>query len=352
MSDIERRLATIRKIVSIDAIDGADNIVCATVDGWKLVTQKSNNFKPGDLVIYFEIDSYLPCIPMFEFLRKSSYRKMSENEEGFRLKTIKLRGQVSQGLILPVSEFLPGLDVVEGLDVTQTFGVKKWDPPLPAALRGQVKGNFPSFLKKTDQERIQNMFGSLFEKYEATLKLDGSSMTVYSRSVYGEDRPGVGKRVETGVCSRNMELEETEGNAYWTVARKSKLLDILPTIGSYAVQGELMGPGVQGNRENLKELQMYVFDIYDIDRARYLTPYERRMIFNLLREKGCTIEHVPVVAEEVRLNQFNSVDDFLAYADRSSINHPIAEGVVFKSFRSNGNTFKAISNKFLLKEKD
>lgn len=123
--EVTRKLASIRSIVNIEPIDGADNIVCATVDGWKLVTQKSNNFQIGDLVIYFEIDSFLPVTEKFEFLRKSSYRKMGD-EEGFRIKTIKLRGQVSQGLILPLTEF----DITnpeEGLDLTETLRVKKWD---------------------------------------------------------------------------------------------------------------------------------------------------------------------------------------------------------------------------------
>ena len=130
MSDIQRKLVSIRKIISIDPIEGADNIVCATVDGWKLVTQKSNNFKPDDLVVYFEIDSFLPINEKFEFLRKSSYKKMGE-KEGFRLKTIKLRGQISQGLILPLSEFsyleeLNNGAFNEGDDLTEFLGVEKW----------------------------------------------------------------------------------------------------------------------------------------------------------------------------------------------------------------------------------
>lgn len=359
MIEGERKLATVRKIVAIDPIEGADNIVKATVDGWSLVTQKSNNFLPGDLVVFFEIDSFLPICEKFEFLRKSSYRKMGD-QEGFRLKTIKLRGTLSQGLILPLSEFKDILDTHlnsdgqsyleivgfnEGDDLTEILGVTKYEKPEnggPGAnLGGKSKGNFPEFLRKTDQERIQNCFGSLFETFETTLKLDGSSMTVYYKD-------GV-----VGVCSRNLDLLEDDVNAFWSVARKKGLIDALMAYGhNIAIQGELCGPGIQHNRENLSELQMYVFDIYKIDSMSYCTPYERGMIFEQLKVNGTTVEHIPIIDPAVKLSDFKRVEDFLNYADRESLNHPIAEGVVFKSVRRNGHCFKAINTNYLLKCED
>ena len=344
MSDIQRKLVSIRKIISIDPIEGADNIVCATVDGWKLVTQKSNNFKPDDLVVYFEIDSFLPINEKFEFLRKSSYKKMGE-KEGFRLKTIKLRGQISQGLILPLSEFsyleeLNNGAFNEGDDLTEFLGVEKWEPPLPAELIGIAKGNFPSFLQKTDQERIQNIYGSIFETFETTLKLDGSSMTVY----YHEG--------EVGVCSRNIDLEDN-GNTFWSVAKSSGVVNALKILGrDIAVQGELMGPGIQGNREKLEKHQFFVFDIFDIKRGSRLVPFMRNQFFEELKAVGMTAEHVPVIDSAIKLNQFLSLESFLDYADKPSLSHKIAEGVVFKSHKKNGSTFKVINNKFLLAEKD
>lgn len=337
--EVTRKLASVRSIANIEPIDGADNIVCATVDGWKLVTQKSNNFQIGDLVIYFEIDSFLPVTEKFEFLRKSSYRKMGD-EEGFRIKTIKLRGQVSQGLILPLTEF----DIAnpeEGLDLTELLGVKKWDPPLPTQLAGTAKGNFPSFLVKTDQERVQNIYKNLQyinDEFEVTLKLDGSSVTVYYNNG------------EYGVCSRNLDLKETEGNTFWETVRGLKLIESLQTLGkNIAIQGELMGPGVQGNRENLKTHSIFVFDIIDIDNQRYLTPEQR---YDMISELNCgLLEQVPFI-DWISLDKFTSVDDYLNYADRASIVHPIAEGVVFKSRNNPRFSFKAINNKFLLKEKD
>lgn len=378
-----RKLATIRKIAAIDPIEGADRIVCATVDGWKLVTQKSNDFQPGDLVVYFEIDSFLPVREEFEFLRPSCFKSTKHLGDGFRIKTIKLKGQVSQGLILPIEEFYDqyardgnwypkdGHTVEyarEGDDLTEWLGVKKWEKPLDPRLAGVARGNFPSYIRKTDQERVQNLFGKLKGKkrqynpetgevtpteeynfdqdarWEATLKLDGSSMTVYYAGVDTEE----GARF--GVCSRNLDLKETEDNLFWKVARSLNLEEHLARIGkNVAIQGELMGPGVQGNREGFAEHRFYVFDIWDIDEQRYLGSSERVLF---LMDNGMShLEHAPHLGF-ISLGNFSSVDDFLTYTDIFSINTKIpAEGVVFKSMDGK-DSFKVINNKFLLNEKD
>ena len=112
-----RKLASIQKIVSLEPIKDADKIEKATVLGWELVVAKKDNFKVGDLVVYCEVDSILPDKPEFEFLR----------ERKFRIKTIKLRGQVSQGICFPLS-ILPKAKYNEGEDVTEVFGARKYDP--------------------------------------------------------------------------------------------------------------------------------------------------------------------------------------------------------------------------------
>jgi hypothetical protein len=154
---MERNLATIRRIKEINPIEGADAIELAVVDGWQVVVAKNVGHQVGDLVVYCEIDSFLPIESEFEFLRKSSYKKMGD-QEGFRLKTIKLRGQISQGLILPysvipIAQFATAADLPEGMDVSEMLGIVKYEPPIPAHLAGKVKGSFPSFLRKTDEER-------------------------------------------------------------------------------------------------------------------------------------------------------------------------------------------------------
>lgn len=350
---MERKLASIRRIKEINPIKDADKIVCAVVDGWELVTQKSNNFKPGDLVVYFEIDSLLPICDEFSWLEP--YRVSAKNSvegEGYRLKTIKLRGQVSQGLILPLEKIddkwfldVPGTGkwaYDEGDDVTEALGVKKYEKPIPAQLAGKIRGNFPSFIKKTDQERIQNCFDDWFfnwkdQNFEVTLKLDGSSFTAYYKK--DEDR--------FGVCSRNLDLIETDDNAFWQVARKLDLETKLRQFDhSVAVQGELMGPGVQGNREKLDELNLYVFDMFNIDTFKYMYSEERI--------KWCTlngIHHVPIIDIHEVFSGFTSVKEFLRYAERPSLNHEQAEGIVFKSIKYPCHSFKVISNAYLVAEK-
>lgn len=371
----ERKLASIRTISEIRPIEGADNIVCAVVDGWELVTQKSNNFKEGDLVVYFEIDSVLPEREEFEFLRDRCYvsAERSVNGAGFRLKTIKLRGQVSQGLIIPIDDvmkrsvhpfnFQPIWSIGEigifnehiqdtvskegAFDLTDLLGVVKFERPLPTQLAGVARGNFPSFIPKTDEERIQNRFKHLMNKWinhrwEVTMKLDGSSFTAYYRS-----HPDI-EGGQFGVCSRNLDLTETEGNSFWQVARDLDLETKMKGLGrNLAIQGELCGPGVQGNREDLSTLHMFVFNIFDIDKQEYLLPAVRR---NICERLG--LNHVPIITENLRLDPTITVRDILDMADGPSLNAKLREGIVFKSWNDPSISFKAISNKWLLKTGD
>jgi len=228
-----RKLATIRTVHETRAIEGADLIELALVDGWKCVTKKGE-FAVGDAVIYCEIDSFLPVQDEFEFLRKSSLKVM-DGREGFRLRTVKLRGQISQGLLLnPV--FL-GRRVAIGEDVTEELGIVKYEPPIPACLGGEVIGGFPAFIAKTDEERIQNLADE-FDSYRGKAfyvseKLDGTSFTAFVHEG------------SFGVCGRNWQLAENASNSQWRVARELNLRARMETFGrSLAIQGELVGPGI------------------------------------------------------------------------------------------------------------
>ncbi len=428
----KRKLVTVRTIDALDPIEGKDIIEVATIEGWKVVVKKGE-FNVGDPCVYFEIDSFLPDgNPAWQFLVDKSSRAF-EGVKGHKLRTIKMGGQVSQGLALPLhalplvqyalckeledpnavwssmsneqraaaQDILDGVDAgteIRDIDFSKLLGVKKYEAPLPAELVGQAQGLFPSFIKKTDQERCQNLkaeiFGyddvivpfsvdglpsdavdSLIAKgvlkevqghagkehvkvlpakadrnalYEVTVKMDGSSMTAFHRDG------------EVGVCSRNLQLKVNDDNKDNTFVRMlidSGLQYVLPTLGNVAIQGELMGPAIQGNRENFKDFRYYVFDIFLIDEGRYATPAERRSMFDRLTDLGVNtvgkVFHVPVLHEAVTLEELGvtSIDDLLKMAEGPSLNHPIREGLVFK--RVDGQfSFKAISNKFLEKEKD
>jgi RNA ligase (TIGR02306 family) len=345
---MERKLATIRKIAHITPIEGADAIEAVRIDGWVCVAKKGE-FRVGDLCVYFEIDSLLPVRPMFDFLAKQGTKKLEDGSEGYRLKTIKLRGQISQGLALPIHLFVEGWETRrEGDDVTEVLGVKKWEPPIPAQLRGQIKGLFPSFIRRTDQERIQNLPEWVTRhrgvRFEVTIKLDGSSMTVYHNAG------------EVGVCSRNLDLKEDETNSFWKVANRHNIHGHLKALGfNLAIQGELMGEGVQDNHEKLIGQDFYVYDIWDIDRQCYLENRERYGILEALRSQGCDLKHVPVVHESISaFETWTIMEDVLEAANGPSLNNPIREGLVFKSIEPvNGEviSFKVISNQFLLARK-
>lgn len=341
-----RKLASIKPITYIKPIEGADAIECAIVDGGWPVVVKKGEYKVGDIAIYLEIDSWVPH-ELAPFLSKGQEPREYNGVKGERLRTVKLRGQVSQGLLLPI-ELTFWRDI--GTDLTESLGIQKWEPPIPAQLQGTMKGNFPHFIPKTDQERCQNLRKDIFEThkdeiYEVTTKLDGSSMTVY---VKGD---------ELGVCSRNIDLKETEGNSFWKAARGQNIADALikyckETGQDIAVQGELIGEGIQGNPEKLKGQRFYLFDIYNVTEGRYLKTNERYNVLKELVASGAIIEHVPIVEQDIRVAQaYESIDDLLEFAEGPSLNPQTKrEGLVFKSWESDF-TFKAISNSYLLKNK-
>ena len=341
-----RKLATIRKIDALRPIPDADAIECAVVGGWTAVVKKGE-FKAGDLAVYCEIDSWIPHA-LAPFLSKGKEPRVFDGIQGERLRTMKLRGQLSQGLLLPMSILtMVDSELFEGLDVSFPLGIVKYEAPIPAQLAGEVKGMFPGWIQKTDQERIQNLKEELDywlreqHAWEVTEKLDGSSMTVYLRDG------------EFGVCSRNLELKPSETNSLWKVAVRNDLeLKLRRADCNLALQGELIGEGIQGNPYKIKGQEFFLFDIYDIDTSKYLTPAERKVFV-----EEHNIKHVPVLAFGAELWDtlgINSIDGILRFAEGKSVMGMIGcerEGVVFKS-KAMQCSFKAISNKFLLKGGD
>lgn len=344
-----RQLASIQKILSLTPIEGADFIEKAEVLGWDLVVKKGE-FAVGDLCVYFEIDSVLPDNEAFAFLKRTP-----DDTKGLRLKTKRMKGILSQGLALPLKVMANfserSLDSFqEEEEVTEIIGVEKYEAPLrysgPPNKRVRMR-TFPSFLPKTDETRIQSVLKVLDEleglPYVITLKLDGSSFTAYNYD---------GKY---GVCSRNMEIDDLneEENFFIKAAKKYNLQEVLPAAGEYAIQGELVGPGVQKNRLQLEEHDMLVFNVYDIRNRKYLDFAEQK---TFCEENG--LKMVPVV--EIGKSFKHTKTSLLELAEgKYEGTKNEREGIVIRpqkemySLRLKGRlSFKAISNKFLLKTSD
>ncbi len=349
MNDMDRKLASIQTITSLSPIPGADNILVAQVLGWQCVV-KREEFKSGDRCVYFEIDSILPIAQWNDHLRKDPAKPL-------RVKTIRLRGQLSQGLALPMN-LLPVGEYELGQDVTELAGVVKYEPVIPAELSGKVKGNFPGFLHKTDEIRLQSVPEVLDEAIAkglvliGTLKMDGTSFTAYRRDA------------DFGVCSRNLDLKETEDNAHWKIARKLKLEEILRSEPrNLCIQGEMVGPGIQGNKMGFKEIDLYLFNLFDIDAGKYLGYAELR--------EFCKKHGLKVVKEVKRIdlcelassrdiNPRCHVSFYLEIANNLTYdNGTPAEGIVWRSACESYSevlkgrmSFKTISNRFLEKYKE
>lgn len=254
----ERKLATIRKIAEVKAIPDADKICAYRVDGWWVV-DSVGKYQVDDLVLYLEVDSFVPH-ELAPFLSKGKEPREFEGVKGERLRSVRLKKQISQGLLLPIPEDTikgAGHLVAEGLDLTEHLGILKWERPMNAQLAGMARGNFPSLVPKTDQDRIQNLTREFAEyqldTWSITEKLDGSSATFYL------DADDV-----FHVCSRNLDLKEDEANSFWKVARKFNIEDIMRRnfMKGMAIQGEMIGEGIQGNQYKV-QLDFYVYDMYN-----------------------------------------------------------------------------------------
>ena len=347
-----RKLASIQTVNAVEPIPNADAIEKIRVLGWWIVAKKGEH-RPGEKLVYCEIDSLLPERAEFEFLRATSFKPAVEVAgetvaAGFRIKTVRLRGQVSQGICFPLSILPPGAPDEEGADVTDALGVRKWEPPLPVGMGGKVKGGFPGFLPKTDETRVQVLEAALLRNrgkaFYVTEKLDGTSFSAFVR------------QGTFGVCSRNLWMDETdEGNLHARVARSLKLDEKLRAARErlgfdLAIQGEVIGPGIQKNKYGLKDVALRVFNVFDLE-AHRLVDHEASLA--LLGELG--LEAVPQLGPLVL---DHTVDALVAFAEGTSRLNPGVqrEGVVLRppaeeydSDIGGRLSFKAINPKFLLK---
>lgn len=365
---MSRKLARIATITSLKPIAEADRIECATIDnGWEVVVTKGKH-TTSEKVVYLEVDSWVPYSLAPFLTPKNQTPKQYNKVEGNRLRTVRRKGQISQGLVMALGDIDPSYWAVDlqggktlrfkdvpwehGADVTEELSVQKYEPPIPTCLSGKVEGAFPSFIRKTDQERCQNLHDEIFvanysNLYEVSVKLDGSSCTIFIKD--GEVR----------LCSRNWEIKYNPDNTFWRCAETAGWVDSLKAFytaqgRNLALQGEVCGPGIQGNNEKLEKPTFFLYDAWDIDNQCYLSPSARALLLYQLKEyspKSNDMLHVPILDQGKLLEELNvcTLQDLLQYAEGTSYNKEVQrEGVVFKSVNADF-SFKAISNSWLLK---
>ena len=363
-----RKLASIVTISTSEPIPETEklDVTMMSGKGWRVVTGRGE-FKPGDTAVYFEIDSALPTDDeRYAFLHERCLKRWRDKRnnvlgECVRIRTIKLRGVISQGLIMPISKFPELEGKEEGTDVTADLRVQHYDELADAIAeqmakaynpngKGRREGNFPSWIPKTDEERIQNLadYPTKFTnmEWEVTEKKDGSSMTVFWAPEMRPDKP-------FGVCSRNFELQEDDTNAWWEVTKKLDLENKTRRMSEYlnkelAIQGELIGPGMNGNRDNLPDREFRVFRIWNITDQCYIPSSQRVELCRMFE-----IPHVPVLAPAMKVFvAYPTVDDVLKFAEGLTENGREREGLVFKEANSEHPiSFKAVSNRYLLAQK-
>lgn len=417
-----RKLASIVQISKVSPIENADRLEVAEMvgKGWKVVTQKGE-FKEGDLAVYFEIDSFLPPDDdRYEFLKERCLRRFVSKSgnvlrEGIRIKSIKLRGVISQGLLMPLSNFigkelnfteraalpedcvaddgspvtsedLEGVNVAEifyikhhdefdgksaynekvvvtvGSDLTEILHVEHYDevkeqlqPAMGNPISADALGRFPSdYIPKTDEERIQNL-GDWFQtmkgrRWQVSCKHDGTSCTIAFSPTIDSDNPNI-------VCSRNLRLkrEAADGKipVYWQMAEKYGILETLAKLfgegEEYAVQGEIVGPGINKCRNKETDFKFFCFRIYDIKNQKWVNPKETVELC-----KKFNIPHVQIVKDDFAFfDEITTMDEALKFAEGKTLEGNEREGIVCKTVDDKPfASFKAVSNRYLLKQED
>jgi hypothetical protein len=386
---MERKLAHIEVISSIEPIEGADKIEKAVVLGWECVVKKGE-FKKGDVVIYVEVDSIMPEKPEYEFLR----------ERKFRVRTIKLRGQVSQGLVLPLNALDNYLEVPKGIekiksalqpgdDVTKYLGITKYLSPSERAefeqqerklrndknklkrfmmryswfrkmfLTKNQKKSWPYWVAKTDEERVQNI-PQILEQFKdkevyVTEKIDYQSVT-FTGKMIPNTTPIIGKflpkKFQFVVCSRNLTTNNKD-SLYWKIAKKYNLEQILKENPTLTIQGEQGDTKVQGNKYGITEPTMWVFNIIDHERNYH---YNYNELYNFCIKHN--LECVPLLQQEpkiatCKLSKLGStVQELVEFSKGKSVLADIPrEGVVIRCIENGKKllSFKVINPDFLLK---
>lgn len=355
---MERKLASIQIIKDITPIPDADRIEVATVLGWQIVVKK-NEFKVGEKVVFFEIDSCLPVGPEeYEFLRSSSYKNSPILGEVFRLKTFKMRGQISQGLILPIDVCfkdcmpLPNMDFEVGEDVTEILNIKKWEEPTKAIIKGDSKGKRPVWIEKSNETRIQSE-PDLYNEFEnvpyyITTKYDGSSHFI-----------GIDENNEFHFGSHNLELKPVDKKgSFYNFIVENDLEDKLKHLkkenewDKVYIIGEWCGEGIQKNKLQLKKPCWYPFTV-NID-GKHMGLYATQDMCEMLNVSMVEIEETG----NNLCDTYKSIDELLnrASENRKHVYPGQCEGIVIRPITPTYSptirkylSMKVINNNYLMK---
>lgn len=345
-----RKLASIQRIWNIEPIDGADKIELASVLGWKCVVNKGQ-FKTMDLAVYFEVDSFLPIRKELEFLRSSSYRNSQILGEGFKLHTMKFKGQVSQGLLLPINLFSEINSKVKlGDDVTNLLKVRKWEIEERVTTGGTIKGTLPKDIPHTDEIRIQaepdliNEFKNI--EYYISSKMDGSSHSI------GIDDEGI------HVTGHNYEYKDDDSCDFYVFIKKNNFIESIKNyydknkLNLLTIQGEFCGPGIQSNPIKLHKPEWYVFTI---------RVNGERIGLNQMLEICKELNLKSVLIEEVGYNlpsKYPTIESLLKRAEGKYETGSSKEGIVIRPTNpiyseriSESLSMKVVSNSYLLEKK-
>lgn len=370
-----RNLASIQKVIEVIPIENADRIELVKILGWQCIVRKGL-YKKGDLGVYIEIDSIVPDIPIFSFMK----------ERKFRVKTIKLRGQISQGLFMSFDEMKlrNTKRLKEGTDLTNYLNIKKWEPKEEVVYKGYNKksiwwklvytipllkmfrkkcgqgASFPTHLvPKTDETRLQSLGSNFLEEYKdipisISQKMDGSSVTF------------ILNKGKFSVASRNVWFLEKNNTNFWKIVELTNIDKAMKKVfnkRNICLQGELCGPGIQENKYKFDDLRFFLFGAFDSDKKVYFAPKDLEDIFYLLKENGASIdivEQLEIPNNKTIKDIGVTIDDWLKFADSKSIYNKDTwnEGIVVRSLDNKPYgvrgmeggrfSFKVVSNQFLL----
>ncbi|KAI1503249.1 RNA ligase, DRB0094 family [Biscogniauxia marginata] len=375
---MDRKLVTVRTVAAVHPVKGADRIETIVLDGWSCVVQ-IGKFKVGDQAVFFEIDSFLPASDARWAFLEEKFTAWN-GQKGFRVKSTKIRGVISQGIVQPLDTFpeifavLVDLEVRHGkeeaarllrdMSFEEMVYVRKYEvlEKTPRVGSAAPPTPMPAFIRRTDQERCQNL-PHVFEDwkdetFQETTKMDGSSMTVYfvrrdsplidqlPSADTAQEQTSLSSSGRFGVCSRNIELPEDKGGYFWDVARKNELPEKLSRMGrNIAIQGELCGSTIQSNFEGFPKgfHDLFVFSVWDMDTQRHIKPRETEEMASQLG-----LKHVPVEGYHRLGDIATSVQEILLRAEGKGLNGKKREGIVLKHVDGEF-SFKAISNSYLLK---